>query len=230
MVTTAEIHSPPKEVLLNTFDEEPQPTIVSQEDDSSSTTDQMPAGSFQQETRELATACWDPQGKEDHPLQPKMGSLVTHQTGEKPPGKKGVHWKRDLSTFHYIEAEGEQKPTTATVLQDQEYASTRRSWCTNRSKRYRDQLVDWVTTMHQRHALNTNTEPHCQSPRLILNKPRITILQNTNRQESISPPQQIPQGNRKPLSQRQAEYAQHRARIFDYKLRPGVFHAHFFPP
>ena len=34
----------------------------------------------------------------------------------------------------------------------------------------------------------------------------------------------------KPLSQSQAEYAQHRASIFEYKLHPGVFHAHFFPP
>ena len=38
-MTRVEVHSPPKEVP------------VSQEDDSSSTTDQMPAGSFQQETR-----------------------------------------------------------------------------------------------------------------------------------------------------------------------------------
>ena len=54
-VTSAEVHPPSKEVPL------------SQEDDSSSTTDQMPAGSFQQETRELATACWDPQEEEDSP-------------------------------------------------------------------------------------------------------------------------------------------------------------------
>ena len=39
VVTTAEVHSPPKEVMLNTFDEEPQPNIVSQKDDSSFTTD-----------------------------------------------------------------------------------------------------------------------------------------------------------------------------------------------
>ena len=37
-----EVHPPPKEVPL------------SREDDSSSTTDQMPAGSIQQETRELS--------------------------------------------------------------------------------------------------------------------------------------------------------------------------------
>ena len=132
VITTAEIHSTPKEVLLSTFDEEPQPTIVSQKDDSSSTTDQMPAGSFQQETRELATACWDPQEREDHPVQPKMGVLVTRQT-EGTSKNKGVHWKLDLANFHYIEAEGEQKPTSATVLQEKEYASTKRSWCTKRS-------------------------------------------------------------------------------------------------
>ena len=190
----------------------------------------MPAGSFQQETRELATACWDPQEKEDHPLQPKMEILVSHQIEKTPPKKRRVHWKPELVTLHYIEAEGEQKPTSASVLQDKEYASTKRSWCTNRSKLYRNQLVDVVVTLHQLDAINNSTELCCPNPKLLTNKSKIAILQNKDRQKPISPLKDIPKGNDKPLHQRQAEYAQHRARIFNYKLRPGVFHAHFFPP
>ena len=190
----------------------------------------MPAGSFQQETRELATACWDPQEEEGHSLTLKTGILVSRQPGERPHTRKGVHWNSESPLIHHIEAEGEQKPTSATLLQQKELAARRRAWCTNRSRRYRDNLVDWVTFMHQRHALNTNTEPHCPSPKLILNKPRITILKNHDRHEPTSPTKPIPKGNAKPLAQRQAEYAQHRSKVFGYKLQPGTFYSHFFPP
>ena len=91
-VTSAEVHSPSKEVSL------------SQEDDSSSTTDQMPAGSFQQETRELATACWDPQAEEDHPTFPKMEDLPIQQIRVETLKIKRVHWNSKLASTHDIEA------------------------------------------------------------------------------------------------------------------------------
>ena len=98
-------------------------------------------------------------------------------TEKEPPNMKRVRWQPNLTTIHEIEAEGEQKSTSAMLLQDKEHANKKRSWCTNRSKRYRDQLVDWVITMHQIDALNTHKEPHCPSLRLILYKPKRTILQ-----------------------------------------------------
>ena len=151
-------------------------------------------------------------------------------TEKEPPNMKRVRWQPNLTTIHEIEAEGEQKSTSATLLQQKEHASKKRTWCTNRTKRYRDQLVDWVITLHQLHALNSHTEPHCPSPRLIINKPTRTILHNPNKQESTSPPKPIPKGNAKPLTQRMAEYTQHKARIFNHELRPGVFNFHFLPP
>ena len=151
-------------------------------------------------------------------------------TEEEPPTTKRVRWQPKLTTIHEIETEGLQKPTSATLLQQREHASKKRTWCTNRSKRYRDQLVDWVITLHQLNALNSQSEPHCPSPRLILHKPKRTILQNPNRQESTSPPKPIPKGNAKSLTQRMAEYTQHKARIFNHELRPGVFNFHFLPP
>ena len=151
-------------------------------------------------------------------------------TAQEPPNTKRVRWQPELTIIHEIETEGKQKPTSVTLLQQREHASKKRTWCTNRSKRYRDQLVDWVITLHQLHALNSHTEPQCPSPRLIINKPKRTILQNPNKQESASLPKPIPKGNAKPLTQRMAEYTQHKARIFNQKLRPGVFNFHFFPP
>ena len=72
LFTSAEVFSPPKEVP------------ISKEDDSSSTTDQMPAGSFQQETRELATACWDPQGKEGHSSTSKVEDNTVNAISDEP--------------------------------------------------------------------------------------------------------------------------------------------------
>ena len=102
-------------------------------------------------------------------------------TEEEQPTTQRVRWQPNLTTIHEIETEGLQKPTSATLLQQREHASKKRTWCTNRSKRYRDQLVDWVVTLHQLNALNSQSEPHCPSPRLITNKPKRTILQNPNR-------------------------------------------------
>ena len=102
---------------------------------------------------------------------------ATQETDDLPSNPKSVRWKPEPPTIHHIEADGEQKPTSATMLQQKEHASKRRSWCTNRSKRYRDQLVDWVITMHQLDALNSHREPNCPSLRLILHKPKGTILQ-----------------------------------------------------
>ena len=190
----------------------------------------MPAGSFQQETRELATACWDPQAEEDHPTSPKMEDLPIQQIREETLKIKRVHWNSKLASTHDIEAVGEQKPTSALLRKQQEQASIKRTCCTNRSSRYRNQLVNVVTTLYQLHAINTNTEPQCPRPRLLYDQPRITILQNPEKPKYVIPPRRVPKGNEKPLSQRQAEYAQHRSRIFNYKLRPGVFNATFFPP
>ena len=153
-----------------------------------------------------------------------------HQTTKEPPITKKVRWKSELTIIHHIEAEGEQKPTSATLLQQKEHAAKKRAWCTDRSRRYRDQLVDWVITLHQIQALNSNSEPHCPSPRLILHKPKRTLLPNPQKPQPSSPSKQIPEGNPKPLTQRIAEYTQHKARIFDLKLRPGVFNFHFLPP
>ena len=158
-----------------------------------------------------------------------MEILDVQPTKEEPPNTKRVQWQPKLTTIHEIETEGKQKPTSATLLQQKEHASKKRTWCTNRSKRYRDQLVDWVITLHQLHALNSHSEPHCPSPMLIL-KPKRTILQNPNRREPTSLPKPIPKGNAKPLTQRMAEYTQHKARIFNHELRPGVFNFHFLPP
>ena len=69
MCAMTEVHPPPKEAVIaqhpistslssNTIEENMDSDILNQKNDSSLTTDQMPAGSFQQETRELATACW----------------------------------------------------------------------------------------------------------------------------------------------------------------------------
>ena len=84
---------------------------------------------------------------------------ATQEEEEQPPKKKRVRWNPELSILYNIEAEGEQKPTSATLLQQKEHAAKKRSWCTNRSKRYRDQLVDWVITMHQLDTLNSHSEP-----------------------------------------------------------------------
>merc|ERR1711873_234206 len=115
--------------------------------------------------------------------------------------------------------EGKQKPTSATLLQQKEHASKKRTWCTNRSKRYRDQLVDWVITLHQLHALDSHSEPHCPSPRLILYKPKRSVLQNPNRRESTSLSKSIPKGNAKSFTQCMAEYTQHKPRILNHELR-----------
>ena len=151
-------------------------------------------------------------------------------TEKEPPNMKRVRWQPNLTTIHEIEAEGEQKSTSAMLLQDKEHANKKRSWCTNRSKRYRDQLVDLVITMHQLDALNTHKEPRCPSPRLIFHTSKRTILQNPNRRESTSPSKPIPKGNAKPLTQRMAEYTQHKARIFNKELRRGVFNFNLLPP
>merc|ERR1711873_284409 len=100
--------------------------------------------------------------------------------------------------------------TSSTLLQQREHASKKRTWCTNRSKRYRDQLVDWFITLHQLSALNSRSEPHCPSPRRILHRPKRTILQKPKRQESTSLPKPIPRENAKPLTQRMAEYTPHK--------------------
>ena len=113
----------------------------------------------------VTTAEVHPQPKEV-PLNSSDGK--TQPTEKEPPNTKRVRWQLEPSTIHHIEAEGQQKPTTATLRQQKEHASKKRTWCTNRSKRYRDQLVDWVITLHQLHALNSHSEPHCPSPRLIL--------------------------------------------------------------
>ena len=171
---------------------------------------------------------------EVHP-QPKTVALnaceeTPQPTSEEPPNTKRVRWHPKLTTIHEIETDGKQNPTSATLLQQKEHASKKRTWCTNRSKRYRDQLVDWVITTHQLDALNSHSEPNCPSPRLILHKPKRTILQRPSSPKPFRPSQSIPSGNAKPLTQRIAEYTQHKARIFDLKLRPGVFNFHFLPP
>ena len=174
----------------------------------------------------VTTAEVHPQPKEP---QPNASNENPQPDEMEPPIMKRVKWQPELITVHEIETEGQQKPTSATLLQQKEHASKKRTWCTNRSKRYRDQLVDWVITLHQLNAINSHTEPHCPNPRLIL-KPKRTILQNPNKQQSTSPPKPIPRGNAKPLTQRMAEYTQHKARIFNHELRPGVFNFHFLPP
>ena len=174
----------------------------------------------------VTTAEVHPQPKEVHL---NASDEKPQPTEKEPPNTKRVRWQPELITIHEIETEGQQKPTSATLLQQKEHASKKRTWCTNRSKRYRDQLVDWVITLHQLNAIDSHTEPHCPNPRLIL-KPKRTILQNPNKQQSTSPPKPIPRGNAKPLTQRMAEYTQHKARIFNHELRPGVFNFHFLPP
>ena len=170
------------------------------------------------------------------PAHPPPKELQLNASDEKPqptekelPNTKRARWQPKLTTIHEIETEGKQKPTSATLLQQKEHASKKRTWCTNRTKRYRDQLVDWVITLHQLHALDSHSEPHCPSPRLILYKPKRTVLQYPNRRQSTSLPKPIPK-DAKPLTQRMAEYTHHKARILNHEPRPGVFNPHFFPP
>ena len=104
---------------------------------------------------------------------------------------------------------------------------------TNRLKKYRDQLIDVVITQHLLNSKQHGTEPRCPSPKTLLKQPTnpIRILQRPKQTQTVDNLKQPNQpSNRKSLAQRQAEYAQYRAKVFGYKLQPGVFHASFFPP
>ena len=142
-----------------------------------------------------------------------------------------MHWNRDLPQLYDIESSYPDPvfhPTPSLDSQNYGERSHRRSQRTGRSKLYRDQLTDVVTTLHQLSAKNRKVDPICPSPQSFYQP--IKILQRP-KEKSTVPLRQAPKSYfSKPLSQRQAEYAQHRARIFKYKLRPGIFHAHFFPP
>merc|ERR1712148_154233 len=55
----------------------------------------------------------------------------------------------------------------------------RRNKQTQRSKQYRDQLTDMVTTLELIEAINNNTEPNCPSPRYLYKTPKPDICQCT---------------------------------------------------
>ena len=172
----------------------------------------MPAGSFQQETRELATACWDPKEEEKHPLTSEMRSCLIHQTGERTHKNRKVHWSSDAPHVHYIEPVGKQQPTPK--MEDfMELHDSRRTWTTGRSRQYRNQLIDVVTTLHQLDAINNKTDPKCKDPSTFFKMPRWSVFQSSKPKPLVHN-ERTETPNRKPLAQRQAEYAQHRARIF----------------
>ena len=242
ITTIAEVHlTPHNEVLDNktpthssrstNFNSKgSESTIGGQEEDFSSTTDQMPAGSFQQETRELATACWDPQEEEKDPLSSETRSCLLHRTGERTQKNRKVHWSSDAPHVHYIEPVGKQQPTPK--MEDfMELHDSRRTWTTGRSRQYRNQLIDVVTTLHQLDAINNKTDPKCKDPRTFFKMPRWSVFQSSKPKPFVHNERtETPIPIRKPLAQRQAEYTQHRARIFGTKLQPGIQYANFFPP
>ena len=94
-------------------------------------------------------------GQLRHVLQSNIGK-------EKPkPSKlkinKHVHWNRDLPQLYNIESsypDPEFNPTPSLESQNYGERSHRRSQRTGRSKLYRDQLTDVVTTLHQLSAKN----------------------------------------------------------------------------
>merc|ERR1712074_270066 len=55
----------------------------------------------------------------------------------------------------------------------------RRNKRTQKSKQYRDQLTDVITTLELIEAINNNTEPNCPSPRYFYKTPKPDICQCT---------------------------------------------------
>ena len=152
--------------------------------------------------------------------------------------QKKLRWKINLTLIYNIEPNGIQKPTSTENALHNKQRSDKRDLKTNRTKRYRDQLTDVVTTLHQLSAKNKNVDPHCPSPQSFYtpnNMPQhptvFKILQrphNIQNEKHIRTPR-MPDP-RKPLEQRLAEYTQHRSKIFGYKLQPDVFNFSFMPP
>ena len=69
--------------------------------------------------------------------------------------------------------------TTPGRQDDQRKQTERRNEKTQRSKQYRDQLTDVVTTLELIEAVNNNTEPNCPSPRYFYKTPKPDICQCT---------------------------------------------------
>ena len=154
--------------------------------------------------------------------QPEMRDSLIHQPRERTNKRKRVH--KNSETSH---------TDTITTLPPEVAGST--------PKKVRWLLDDLLTKLHlfsTPEYLNQQIATirqffnnlHSQN-----NKPssinKITILQRPKPTKTkLQTIKQSNSSNHKPLTQRLAEYTQHRARIFNYKLQPGIFNFHFLPP
>ena len=147
------------------------------------------------------------------------------------PNKKKVHWPQIFARIHYVathNSAGGPTPPRGPVLKRVE----QRTQATRRSKDYRDQIVDIVTTLHLQQSHNNGTEPQCHMyirPRHMFHSkpttdcrnyiagPRkpITILQRPNKTEDkwqpTTPTYLI---KFKTLKEKEENYARARAMIF----------------
>merc|ERR1712074_129846 len=94
-----------------------------------------------------------------------------------------------------------------------------RSHKVGKSKRYRDQLTDIVTTLHLLEAKNNNTVPQCPSPlyqRSNRPKENVTLLKRPKSPHLPQNPSESPKTLQpKPLAQREKEYTLARSKIFN---------------
>ena len=171
-------------------------------------------------------------------LNPEAAPFNPSVFNTKAKTRKKLRWKIDLIQIHNIEPNGKQKPTSTENALHNKKRSDRRDLETNRTKRYRDQLTDVVTTLHQLSAKNGNVYSQCSSPQSFYRPtktPRpptvFKILQRPHniQEDKIIRTPRMPDPGR-PLEQRLAEYTQHRSRIYGYKLKPGIFNFSFMPP
>merc|ERR1712148_7947 len=84
------------------------------------------------------------------------------------PKKKQVHWHHNLAQIHYTtptyQPTKRLEPTPPRESLTLEY-TLKRSQKTGRSKLWRDQVVDIITTLHLQESHNNGTLPNCPSPR-----------------------------------------------------------------
>ena len=99
------------------------------------------------------------------PVKPdcESTSLIGHVKN-----KKQVHWHHNLAQIHYTtptyQPTKRLQPTPPRESLTLRY-TMERSEKTGRSKLWRDQIVDIVTTLHLQESYNNGTKPKCLSPR-----------------------------------------------------------------
>merc|ERR1712074_93041 len=108
--------------------------------------------------------------------------------------QRRIHWDSNPPKIHPIEPCGTTCLRTdrnggmcdcgTTITTPSQHAertkqTERRNKKTQKSKQYRDQLTDVVTTLELIDAINNNTEPNCPSPRYLYKTPKPDICQCT---------------------------------------------------